>query len=718
MTNTAPSNADPLLRKVLLGRYLAKRIVSATVETVTYEAADQKTGGSLRIVRPVRASGAPALDPARLREVTDALGRLRGVPGLLLPVAAGMVDSNVFLVLPTGGRQQPLVVADGHTNQGLPGSRTTVPTWLKQVADTLDVVHGRGLCHGRLSPEAVIALEDGRIAVDGLPLALVARAIGQVAQPATAQAAGWARYAAPEVIAGGMPSSAGDQYALARMVAESVTGQPGVAAKTTTGSAGALPTLPEALSRALAVDPRDRFPGCGQFVGALITGSGVPAGKGSPGIGEGPPLEMAPVLGHDDGRSGRQRPAPAEVPLELGDSFTAPRPKPKAESGFRADDEEELLDITFTKPGENLLTERGTLSKAASFGSSRSAWRRMIREFQQLSGSRKGIATALAGAGVLIVAFVVISVVWWAAVGVTNWVGSAWETARTAIQPDVGSLTKSGEQTLEKAKGLWEEWKPKDSGDGAPPDRPLTPPAKIGSTKLAGNPWPERPEDQLAEEDLAEPVAMVEQITAAKDAAPSVDGTGLVRGVFVVPDETGTTELKWVGGFGVRPKGRELKSSDSPKLDGTVCSRMEDGSTWVAEYSMDEIKQFWLIKDDQGGRLTVSARVASVKDAVVLNGAAFVLDEGVPECLALVYEEGTLVGGQWCTKVPKEEEGAPPERVAFAPPSDVVAPEKLADADSGFDRASKALAAAVEQLPAWSLEARKALRQAYKQAFK
>lgn len=719
MMNTASANnADPLLRKVLLGRYLAKRIVTATVEAVTYEAADQTTGASLRIVRPVRSAGASPLDPARLREVNDAILRLRGVPGLVLPVAAGVLDSHVFLVLPPVGRQQSLGSGELLKGDVRNGTSPALPTWLKLVGDTLDAVHGRGLFHGRLAPEALVTLEDGRVAIDGLPLALVGRAIGQVAALGSLKGGGWARYAAPEIVAGKAPSAAADQYALARMVAEALGVRPEVASGTTGSSGAPSPAVPPPLARALAANPGERFAGCGHFVGALVVGAGGAAGSVASQAGDVPALEMAPVLGQDNDRGGRGRAAPAEKPLELGDSFAATKPQPRAEARRLAtDDEDDLLDITFTKPGEDLLTQRSKLSQAASFGSSRGTWRRIVRDFQQLSGSRKGVVRAVAGVAAIVLAFVLLSVAWRVAVGVTNWVRGTWETAKTSILPDSETLKNTGKNAIDKATQLWSEWKPKDTGAGSPSDTELKPPPKVGSLKVAGDVWPERPEDQLLQEDLAEPVAMIDELTASKG-KPLVQGAGFVRGVFDIPEKDNKDQLEWVGGFTVSPRGAKLTSSDSPVLDGTIMNYREDGSILAATYEAGEMTQFWLITDDQGEKTTISARVGRIgKDVVTLNGAAFVLNEGVPECLALVYEDGELVGGQWCTKVNPDSADPPLEGLAFEAPTDIVSPDKLASVDSGFEAASKALAAAVEQLPAWHVAARKALRDRYKQVF-
>jgi hypothetical protein len=717
--NSSPNNADPLLRKVLLGRYIAKRIVSATVETVTYEAVDQTTGAVLRIVRPVRASEVAALDSSRLRELNEAILRLRGIPGLVLPVAAGVVDSHVFLVLPSLGRHQPFSGGKSPKNEGPMASPPQVPAWLKPAGDTLDAVHGRGLFHGRLSPEALVTLEDGQVAIDGLPLALAGRAIGQVVAPVSPKGAGWARYAAPEVVAGKAPSAVADQYALARIVAEALGVRPEVASGTTGSSGAPSPAVPPPVARALAAKPGERFAGCGQFVGALVVGAGGPAGSVASQAGDVPVLEMAPVLGQDNDRGGRGRAAPAEKPLELGDSFAATKPQPRAEARRLAtDDEDELLDITFTKPGEDLLTQRSKLSQAASFGSSRETWRRIVRDFQQLSSSRKVVVRAVAGVAAIVLAFVLLSVAWRVAVGVTNWVRGTWETAKTSILPDSETLKNTGKNAIDKATQLWSEWKPKDTGAGSPSDTELKPPPKVGSLKVAGDVWPERPEDQLLQEDLAEPVAMIDELTASKDKAPAQEAPGFVRGVFAVPEKDNKDQLEWVGGFTVSLKGAKPTSSDSPVLDGTIMNYREDGSILVATYEAGEMTQFWLIKDDQGEKTTISARVGRIgKDLVTLNGAAFVLNEGVPECLALVYEDGDLVGGQWCTKVNPESTDPPLEGVAFEAPTDIVSPDKLATVDAGFDAASKQLAAAVEQLPAWHVAARKALRDRYKKVF-
>ena len=661
------------------------------------------------------------MDPLRLREVNDALIRLRGVPGLVLPVAAGMLESNVFLVLPVVGRQQS-VVEHGQKNDGSQASRVTVPAWLKQVADTLDTVHGRGLCHGRLSPEAVVALESGQIAIDGLPLALVSRAIGPAAVQAAAGSTGWGRYAAPEIVAGAMPSSSADQYALARMVAESLGCRPDPAPKPADGGGGTQPALPPAVSRALARNPRDRFAGCGQFAGALIMGSGTPAGTVPVEAPDVPALEMAPVLGH---AAGRVRAAPAETLLELGDSFATPKTTTPV-SRLRVDNEEELVDITFTKQGENLLTQRGKISEAASFGSTNASWRRMMREFQQLSGSRRGIAKAVAGVGIIIVAFVLITFMWRAAIGVTNWASSAWETAKPSIPLDVGMLRKSGEQVIDKAKTLFTELQPKDDGGGDAPDEGLMPPARIGSQRAQGDLWPERLEDQVAEEELAEPASMIEETIASKDNAMSNDGAGVLRGFFSVPLPSDPEQLEWVGGFAVRPKkGLEFKSSDTPLLDGTVVNRLSDGTTFVGQYSQGTMKQFWLTKDQEGRRVTVSAKVDGVTTVATLNGAAFVIDESVPECLVLVYDAGDLIGGQWCTVAPQddteplpEDAASLPKRVAFTPPTDIVPPDRLRALDAGFAKAVETLQEAVQQVPAWNQEAREALKQRIAKGFR
>jgi hypothetical protein len=67
--------------------------------------------------------------------------------------------------------------------------------------------------------------------------------------------------------------------------------------------------------------------------------------------------------------------------------------------------------------------------------------------------------------------------------------------------------------------------------------------------------------------------------------------------------------------------------------------------------------------------------------------------------------------------LPEDAESLP-KRVAFAPPTDIVPPDRLTSLDAGFAKAVETLQAAVEQLPAWNQEAREALKRRIAKGFR
>jgi len=172
-----------------------------------------------------------------------------------------------------------------------------------QVASALDHAHRRGVVHGALKPENVLIDAEGWVHLCDL---LVTRALEQppraapppppasesaAAPPASSRHTEEDRppYSAPE----GLWTPSADQYALAVMVTECLTGAPlgepgrgAQAARMATSLSGVPPHVRHAVERALSPKPMDRFGSVLDFVAALETYSAAvlearPSGRSS-----------------------------------------------------------------------------------------------------------------------------------------------------------------------------------------------------------------------------------------------------------------------------------------------------------------------------------------------------------------------------------------------------------------------------------------------------
>ena len=142
---------------------------------------------------------------------------------------------------------------------------------LRQIAGALDRAAQAGFCHGALRPaDIIVSADETRVAGLGIAAAL-AEAGGSVRLDP--------RYAAPEVLATGTGSPAGDQFSLAVVAHEWMFG--GVV--TPADGFVAVPALPSlnvgamqrAFDTATAADPAARFTNCLAFSVALERGAGL-----------------------------------------------------------------------------------------------------------------------------------------------------------------------------------------------------------------------------------------------------------------------------------------------------------------------------------------------------------------------------------------------------------------------------------------------------------
>jgi serine/threonine-protein kinase len=176
-----------------------------------------------------------------------------------------------------------------------PPSREQVLSFLRQIAAALDYAHRKGIIHRDIKP-ANIMISDRGVDRDGVAKIADFGVAKLISQEATHQRAfiGTPSYMSPEQLEGVAVGGASDQFALADVVYELLTGEKPFAAenlatlhylicKRTAKPVNELnPALSETVNRvmerAMAKLPEERYPSCSEFIGALSVALGECAG--------------------------------------------------------------------------------------------------------------------------------------------------------------------------------------------------------------------------------------------------------------------------------------------------------------------------------------------------------------------------------------------------------------------------------------------------------
>ena len=152
---------------------------------------------------------------------------------------------------------------------------------LRQVAEALDFAHESKVMHRDIKPGNIMLTSDGKVKVMDFGLAAQIHSSLSHVSMAYRGTSGTQSYMAPEQWRGMAQGAPADQYALAVMAYEMLSGHLPFDASKSIGimhpvgkeTAGSIVGLPDsanrALQRALAKSASDRFPSCGEFVDAL-----------------------------------------------------------------------------------------------------------------------------------------------------------------------------------------------------------------------------------------------------------------------------------------------------------------------------------------------------------------------------------------------------------------------------------------------------------------
>ena len=275
------------LADALRARYSLERELGRGGMATVYLARDLKHDRpvALKVIRPELAS---RVGSERFQREIGFAARLQH-PHILPLLDSGEADGQLWFTM-------PYVEGQSLRDRLRHESRLPVDETLRiahEAAQALQYAHGHGVVHRDVKPENLLLTRDGNTLVADFG---IARALGGVDErlTETGLAIGTPQYMSPEQATADEVDARSDQYALACVVYEMLSGEPPFTGPTPQAiiarSLGAprpslrlvRPTVPAALdsavTRALARDRVDRFPSVAAFAEALGR-SAVPAGS-------------------------------------------------------------------------------------------------------------------------------------------------------------------------------------------------------------------------------------------------------------------------------------------------------------------------------------------------------------------------------------------------------------------------------------------------------
>jgi TolB-like protein/Tfp pilus assembly protein PilF len=276
---------DPLLADALRERYALEKELGRGGMATVYLAQDLRHHRpvALKVLEPELSVG---VGPERFRREIETAARLEH-PHILPVLDSGEARGWLWYTMP---------YVEGESLRQRLNSVGRLPVvealrLTREAALALDFAHRHGIVHRDVKPENIL-LSDNQALVADFGIAKALEVAGDERLTGTGAAVGTPTYMSPEQAAGGQVDARSDIYALGSVLYEMLTGEPPFTGRTPQGIIArrflesapsvrrlrdAVPTdVEEAVARALAREPADRFQTAAEFARALAGAAAGP----------------------------------------------------------------------------------------------------------------------------------------------------------------------------------------------------------------------------------------------------------------------------------------------------------------------------------------------------------------------------------------------------------------------------------------------------------
>jgi serine/threonine-protein kinase len=264
-----------------IGRYRIIRELGRGAMGVVYLATDPSIGRSVAIktirIRDIN----DTRHREKLRERLFREARSAGVlshPNIVTIYDMDEVDGLAYIAMAyVNGPTLEKILSTGGALSG-----TAMLRILRQTASALDYAHSRGIVHRDVKPANIMTDEDGSVKITDFGIAKITAGANTTD---TRTVVGTPNYMSPEQVQGQDVSGKSDQFSLAVIAYEILTGErpftgehlSTIVYKIVSGdppesfrlNTTLSPQIDEVLRRGLAKRPENRYPNCASFVGAL-----------------------------------------------------------------------------------------------------------------------------------------------------------------------------------------------------------------------------------------------------------------------------------------------------------------------------------------------------------------------------------------------------------------------------------------------------------------